>query len=328
MLRGDVREIDAHAAEVSEVADRVGDPEVANWGRLMASASALHQGRLLEAASGLTEGVASATLTAPSPSSDGPSFPYGPLLFSNLAQVEWLVGRPDAALNSALESVARAESLEDPFTLALGLAAAANVQMWRRDAKAALELAQRGMTVSLEAGSGLGMARAATVFHLASVTLDRTPASVALGEIETALSAHSSSSRTGRPYYSLFVAEIATRAGQRERALAELREAITAGRDCDEHAWEPERHRLLGELQKATDKSAAERSFSTAIDLARRQSSRSLELRAAMSLHRLGAGSGKRTIEHVRRLYESFAEGFATGDLMEAKGILDHSAAR
>jgi len=35
MLRGDVREIDAHAAEVSEVADRVGDPEVANWGRLM-----------------------------------------------------------------------------------------------------------------------------------------------------------------------------------------------------------------------------------------------------------------------------------------------------
>ena len=328
MLRGDVREIDAHAAEVSEVADRVGDPEVANWGRLMASASALHQGRLLEAATGLTEGVASATLTAPSPSSDGPSFPYGPLLFSNLAQVDWLVGRPDAALESALESVARAESLEDPFTLALalGLAAAANVQMWRRDAKAALELAKRGMTVSLEAGSGLGMARAATVFHLASATLDRTPASVALGEIEAALSAYSSSSRSGRPYYSLFVAEIATRAGQRERALAELREAITAGRDCDEHAWEPERHRLLGELQKATDKSAAERSFSTAIDLARRQSSRSLELRAAMSLHRLGAGSRKKTLEHVRRLYESFAEGFATGDLMDAKGILDRPA--
>ncbi len=328
MLRGDVREIDAHAAEVSEVAARVGDPEVANWGRLMASASALHQGRLLEAASGLTEGVASATLTAPSPSSDGPSFPYGPLLFSNLAQVEWLVGRPDAALRSALESVAHAESLEDPFTLALGLAAAANVQMWRRDAKAALELAQRGMTVSLEAGSGLGMARAAIVFHLASVTLDRTPASVALGEIEAALSAHSSSTRSGRPYYSLFVAEIATRAGQHERALAELHQASAAGRDCDEHAWEPERHRLLGELQKATDKSAAERAFVTAVELARDQSSRSLELRAAMSLHRLGAGAKKKTLEHVRRLYESFADGLATGDLMEAKRMLDHSVAR
>jgi hypothetical protein len=47
-----------------------------------------------------------------------------------------------------------------------------------------------------------------------------------------------------------------------------------------------------------------------------------------MSLHRLGAGSTRKTLEHVRRLYESFAEGLATGDLMEAKGILDHSVAR
>ncbi len=314
MLRGDVRGIDAHAAEVSEVAGRIGDPVVANWGRLMASAGALHQGRLLEAERGLAEGVASATVNT--------------LLFSNLAQVEWLVGRPDAALKSALESVSLAESLEDPFTLALGLAAAANVQMWRRDTKASLELAQRGMAASLEAGSGLGMARAAIVFHLASVALDRTPASVALGEIEASLSAHSSASRTGRPYYLLFVADIAARAGQVERALAELREAFAAAKECDEHVWEPERHRLLGELQKSTDRSAAERSFATAIELAHDQSSRSLELRAAMSLHRLGAGDKKKTLDHVRRLYESFTEGLATGDLMEAKRMLDPSTAR
>jgi DNA-binding winged helix-turn-helix (wHTH) protein/tetratricopeptide (TPR) repeat protein len=326
MMGGGVREIDVHAAEVSEVAGRVGDSMLANWGRLMASAGALHQGRLLEAERGLSEGIASATVTTPPSSFDGPSFPYGPLLFSNLAQVEWLVGRPDAALSSALESVARAEALDDPFTLALGLAAAANVQMWRRDAKAALELAQRGMAVALEAGSGLGMARAASVFHLASVILDRASASVALGEIEAALSAHSSASPTARPYYSLFVAEIAARAGQVERALAELRESFAIAKACDERAWEPERHRLLGELQKATDKSAAERSFSTAIEVAHDQSSRSLELRAAISLHRLGAK--KKTLERVRRLYESFTEGRATGDLVEAKRILDQSTSR
>jgi tetratricopeptide (TPR) repeat protein len=326
MLRGDVREIDTHAAEVSEVADRVGDPMLTNWGRLMASAGALHQGRLLEAERGLSEGVAWATVTEPVPSFDGPSFPYAPLLFSNLAQVEWLVGCPDAALNSALESVSRAEALEDPFTLALGLAAAANVHMWRRNAKAALEFAQRGMAVALEAGSGLGMARAAAVYHLASVILDRTPASVALTEIEADLSSHSSASRIGRPYHSLVVADIAARAGQVERALAQLREASVVAKECDEHAWEPERYRLLGELQKATDTSAAARSFSTAIELAHHQSSRSLELRAAMSLHRLGTGGEKRTLEHVRRLYESFTEGLTTGDLLEAKRILNQGA--
>jgi tetratricopeptide (TPR) repeat protein len=184
------------------------------------------------------------------------------------------------------------------------------------------------MAVSFEAGSGLGMARAAIVFHLASVILDQTPASVALGEIEAALSAHSSASRTGRPYYSLFVADIAARAGQVERALAELREAFAVAKECDERAWEPERHRLLGELQKATDRDAAERSFSTAIELAHDQSSRSLELRAAMSLHRLGAGAKKKTLAHVRRLYEAFSEGLATGDLIEAKRMLDQSTAR
>src|SRR5260221_4971687 len=328
MLRGDVREIDAHAAEVSEVAARVGDRVVANWGRLMASAGALHQGRLLEAESGLAEGVASATVTTSPSSSDSPSFPYGPLLFSNLAQVEWLVGRPDAALKSALESVSLAESLEDPFTLALGLAAVANVQMWRRDTKASLDLAQRGMAASLEARSRLGMARGAISFHLARVALDRTPASVALGEIEASLSAHSSASRTGRPYYLLFVADIAARAGQVERAVAELREAFAVAKECEEHAWEPERHRLLGELQRTTDRGAAERSFATAIELARDQSSRSLELRAAMSLHRLGSGAKHRTLDNVRRLYESFNEGLATGDLMEAKRMLDQSTAR
>jgi hypothetical protein len=126
----------------------------------------------------------------------------------------------------------------------------------------------------------------------------------------------------------LFVADIAARAGQVERALAELREAFAVAKECDEHAWEPERHRLLGELQKSTDRSAAERSFATAIELAHDQSSRSLELRAAMSLHRLGAGDKKKTLDHVRRLYESFTEGLATGDLMEAKRMLDHSTAR
>ena len=59
MLGGDVREIDAHAAEVSEVAGRIGDPVVANWERLMASAGAMHQGRLLEADRGLAAGLAS-----------------------------------------------------------------------------------------------------------------------------------------------------------------------------------------------------------------------------------------------------------------------------
>ena len=98
MLRGAFHEIDAHAVEIAEVASRVADSVIANWGRLMAAVADLHRGRLVQARLQLAElanGVGCARQV--SRESDGPSFPYGPLLFSNLAVTEWLVGHPDAA---------------------------------------------------------------------------------------------------------------------------------------------------------------------------------------------------------------------------------------
>jgi predicted ATPase len=62
-----------------------------------------------------------------------------------------------------------------------------------------------------------------------------------------------------------------------------------------------------------------------ALDLARRQEAKALELRAAMSLSRLWQQQGKR--EEARELlapvYGWFTEGFDTADLQEAKALLD-----
>src|SRR5260370_39554295 len=58
-----------------------------------------------------------------------------------------------------------------------------------------------------------------------------------------------------------------------------------------------ERHRLEGELRLARDASSAadaERCFRAALDIAQRQSAKSLELRAATSLARLLRTQGKR----------------------------------
>jgi hypothetical protein len=291
----------------------------------MAAASAMHRGRLVEAQRVLADSAKSARDPAASPSaSDGPSLPYGPLLFSNLAIAEWLVGRSDSALASALESIDLAQSLEDPFTLALGLAAAATVQMWRRDAAAALELARRGMQVSEDAGSGLGMVRAASIFQLASVHLQRTPPATALREVEKALSARAPPSRAGTTSFALVVVEIAARAGETGRALREIDDALAFAEEHDERAWEPEIHRLRGELLKTTDRRAAEHSFETAIEMARRQGSSGFELRAVMSLHGLASGATKRkAAKDLRQLYSAFTEGFTTGDLVDACRLLE-----
>ena len=110
-----------------------------------------------------------------------------------------------------------------------------------------------------------------------------------------------------------------------------------------ERFFEAECHRLTGELvltsqvhsaktkaRKNSDtrlqsaEAKAEEYFRQAIDLARRQRAKSLELRAVRSLSRLWQRQGKR--EEARQLlaeiYGLFTEGFETADLQEAKALL------
>jgi predicted negative regulator of RcsB-dependent stress response len=327
MLRGALREIDDHAAEVRQLASRIDDPQIADWGNLMAAAAALHRGRIVEAQRQLRESAVTLDgRNQRAAASDGPSFPYGPLLFSNLALAEWLAGYPDAALVSALESVSIAESLEDPFTLSLGLAAAATVQMWCRDPRAVLDFARRGMHVATEAGSGLGIARTVSLYYLAAVEVGEISAIEALAEIEKALTLHAPSSGAGRTHYRLSLVGVAMRAGRTDRALSEISDALAYADQYDERTWEPELYRLRGELLQSTDPRAAEKSLATAVEIAQRHGSRSLELRALLSLHRISTGDARSaSLDSVRRLHASFTEGFRTGDLVDAKRLIDQA---
>ena len=95
---------------------------------------------------------------------------------------------------------------------------------------------------------------------------------------------------------------------------------------------DPELLRLKGELLIALDpgaKADAEVAFCQAIDIAQRQSSKSWELRAAMSMARLWRDQGKRdeARELLAPVYGWFTEGFDTRDLKEAKALLDELAA-
>jgi len=69
----------------------------------------------------------------------------------------------------------------------------------------------------------------------------------------------------------------------------------------------------------------AEACFLKAIEIARQQSAKSLELRAVMSLSRLWQQQGKRQEAHelLSDIYGWFTEGFNTKDLQEAKTLLE-----
>jgi len=87
-------------------------------------------------------------------------------------------------------------------------------------------------------------------------------------------------------------------------------------------------HRVRGELLRAKEggKTAeAEKSYRAAIDLARSQGSRLLELRATRSLAGLLRDTGRRDEARaiLSDIYNWFSEGFDTADLKDAKALLD-----
>ena len=68
--------------------------------------------------------------------------------------------------------------------------------------------------------------------------------------------------------------------------------------------------------------------FNKALEVARRQQAKSLELRAAARLARIWHDQGNRQQAHhlLAPIYDWFAEGFDTADLKEAKALLDELA--
>jgi predicted ATPase len=109
--------------------------------------------------------------------------------------------------------------------------------------------------------------------------------------------------------------------------LTVLADAFTLVAETEARWWEAELYRLQGELLRQLprpDVGKAEACFQQALDVARRQQAKALELRAALSLSRLWQAQGKhdgaRTL--LAEIYCWFTEGFDTADLQEAKALL------
>jgi predicted ATPase len=135
-----------------------------------------------------------------------------------------------------------------------------------------------------------------------------------------------------RPYFLALLAEAYGKGGQVEEGLSTLAEALTVVDNTGERVYEAELYRLKGELTlrsqvpspKSQVEEEAEECFYKAIEIARRQQAKSLELRAAMSLSRLWQQRGKRdeARQMLAEIYGWFTEGFDTKDLQEAKALL------
>jgi predicted ATPase len=115
-------------------------------------------------------------------------------------------------------------------------------------------------------------------------------------------------------------------AGQPQAALEYFAEAWRLAEDTQDRWCQAETLRLRGDVLLAIgDATEAEASYCEAIAIARRQSAKLWELRAATSLARLWRDQGKRTEARdlLAPVYDWFTEGFGTPVLKEVRALLD-----
>jgi predicted ATPase len=116
--------------------------------------------------------------------------------------------------------------------------------------------------------------------------------------------------------------------GQSAEGLTVLAEALAAVEKTGGRFYEAELYRLKGELLRRRafpDEDHADTCLRRALEVARRQQAKSLELRAAMSLSRLWQQQGQRAQARqlLAEVYDWFTEGFDTADLQEARALLE-----
>ena len=134
-----------------------------------------------------------------------------------------------------------------------------------------------------------------------------------------------------KPSFLSLLAEAYGKVGQFKQAFNVLAEAQDLADENEERWWQAELHRIKGELilkdnpSSESSEATAEECFRQALSTAREQSSRSLELRAAVSISRLKLRQGKsyEARQELVRIYSWFTEGFDTADLKDAKVLLD-----
>ena len=246
------------------------------------------------------------------------------------AQTLWVLGYPDQALARIREALALAHELSHPYSLAFARCRAAFVFQLFRDVPAVHEQAEAAVTLSTEQGFPQWVAWGASLRGWAWAMQGQGAEGIA--EVRQGIATcRATGDALYVPSLCTVLADVADHLGHTEDGLQALTEAHTLVEQHEERWWEAEVCRLRGVLllrQTGTSQGEAETWLQQALDVARRQEAKALELRAAMSLSRLWQQQGKRDAarELLAPIYSWFTEGFDTADLQEAKALLEELA--
>jgi DNA-binding winged helix-turn-helix (wHTH) protein/predicted ATPase len=339
LMRGELRTAQELAEQLMVVAEKTGDDAVRLGAYNTAGMASFYRGDFVSALDHFTKAGGIYDPEQHSPNrlrAFSVDHDPGVSCAAHTALTLLALGHPDRAAARMRECLVYAHSIDHPVTLVMALNFAATFYQIRRDARLVQEIEDARLVHATEHGFDLFLGLGE--IYRGWLALADGAGEDGLARTRRGLAAYRAvGAALGTPTFLAIVADACARLGRRDQGLEAVSEGLTLAEETGLHYWDAELQRLQGTLLLLSEGSrdtgihargsSAERAeccFREAIEIARRQHAKLLELRSAMSLARLWHGQGKAS--EARALLSDvhgwFAEGFEAADLIEAQGLL------
>ncbi len=327
-LRGELQRAHDLAERLVVLAEEEGTPVRRALARRALGSTLLYLGRFTDAAAALNEGSAIDDAVAAWEDS-GHLLLYteraGVVCRLYSAWTLWFLGFPDRGLQQVEAGLALSQRLAHANSIAFAQNYAALLHSFRREFAAAQGRAEAALAIASDYRLPQWLAEATICQGFAQAGLGQSTEGIA--QLQTGLTAWNAiGARLLETLWLGLIAEAHLQAGHFDDALAALDRAAKTADATGECYYQAQLYRLRGlALAETGDAGEAAAWLQRAIDTARSQQAKSLELRAATSLARLWAERGERTQARdlLTPVYAWFTEGFDTADLKDAKALLD-----
>jgi predicted ATPase len=325
-MRGELPSMRAHAAAfLSDVEARPDSPE-AGVAHRAAGVSCWFAGEYREARDHLERALA---LFQPG-RDDDLAFRFGldpgAAAMAFLAKVSWPLGEVDRAISLIDRMQTRMASVAHVGTLAFGRMHAAMFELMRGDRSRARTSVSELTRIVRE--HDLPMVRAFDEFLEGWATADvGSPADGLDGMHRGVDGLRAQNILIFDGLVKMALADAEARAGDPDRAVAILDEALATCNRTGIRAFEAELHRVRGEIllkRDSANPAPAEEAFQTAIAVAKQQATRSFELRAALSLAKLYQSTARRADAHaaLAPALDGFSPTPEMPEIAEAQALL------
>lgn len=251
------------------------------------------------------------------------SYGQDPAVFCRnwLALSYWMLGYPDKAWRTAIEAIRHASAHDHPFTQVFALFCAVQVSLLRLDDANTASYAETLLRQSIE-NNFVFFEPLGSIAKGRVVSKEDRQEGLAL--MEEGLERYPGTVQ--KETFGSYVVQALIEAGRLDRALQLADEILASTQGARNAVFDAGLLHLKAEAYLEQDLVAeAESHFERAIELAKRQGAKMLELRATTSYCRFLADREgvARANDVLSEVYAFFTEGFDTADLNEARMVLD-----